>query len=179
MNQSEKYMLKHYMGGSLNLRGLLLVVLAGSWLAGILLGSWLALPQAGSLGVATLGLGAACAGWRKPRVRIAGLALLCLCLGAWRYATVSPRGDAHAISAFIGVGKVEIQAEIIDEPRLETNSTLLTVAVQSVSLDKGQTWRMADGEMQAQALGATFDNPYAPRYGDTIQLAGSLTVPPS
>ena len=172
-------MLKHYIGGSLNLRGLLLVVLASCWLAGILLGSWLALPKAGSLGIAALGLGVICVGWRKPRMRIAGLALLCVCLGAWRYATVSPRGDTHAISALIGAGKVEIQAEIIDEPRLETNSTLLTVAVQSVSLDKGQTWQTADGEMQAQALGATFDNPYAPRYGDTIQLAGSLTVPPS
>jgi competence protein ComEC len=170
---------KRLMETASDLRGLLLIVLAGGWLAGILLSSWFALPQIGALIVAACGLVITGIFWQQPLPRIIGLVLLCLGLGAWRYAAVSPRNDPQAINAFIGAGKLELQAEIVAEPTLESNSTLLTVAVQSVSMNQGNTWREADGEIQVQALGATFDSPYAPRYGDTIQLAGSLTPPPS
>ncbi|HEU5378438.1 MAG TPA: hypothetical protein VFV38_23695, partial [Ktedonobacteraceae bacterium] len=47
----------------------------------------------------------------------------------------------------------------VDEPHLESNTTLLTVTAQRVSLDQGRSWQEADGEMQIQALGASFDNP--------------------
>lgn len=159
--------------------GLLLVAVAGCWLTGILLSSWLTLPLTGVLTVAALGSGMVCILWRIPIARLAGLVLLCLCLGAWRYAAASPLHDAYAIHAFVGTNKVEVQATIVDEPRLEMNSTLLIVDSQQVSLDKGQSWREAHGEVQVQELGAALDNPYAPRYGDTIQFTGSLAPPPS
>ena len=175
----KKHALKRLAENPLDLRGLLLVFLAGGWLTGILLGFWLAFPQVSSLLGAALSLGITCVFWSKPVVRTTGLVLLCLCLGAWRYAVVTPLNDAHAIRSWIGSGELELQASIVDEPRLENNSTLLTVAVQSVSLNRGRTRQEVDGEIQVQALGAAFDNPYAPRYGDTVQLTGRLTAPPS
>lgn len=162
-----------------DLRGLLVVVLASCWLTGILLSSWLLLPQIGFFIAAVLSLGMTVLFWHKPLVRATGLALLCLSLGAWRYATVSPVGDIHAIRALIGSGTLEVQGEIADKPVLETNSTLLTVHVQSVSRDRGQTWQEADGEISVQTPGSTFDDPYAVRYGDTVQLTGKLTAPPT
>lgn len=167
-----------------DLRGLLILLLAGCWLTGMLLSSWLLLPQTraivedSSLTAAALSLGIAGIFWRKPRARTMGLALLCLSLGVWRYTMVSPVGDTHAINMFIGSSKLEIQGEVADEPALETNSTLLTVHVQSVSQDNGQTWQEADGEISIQMPGSTFDDPYAPRYGDTVQLTGKLSAPP-
>jgi len=119
-----------------DLRGLLLIVLAGGWLTGILLSSWFALPQFGTLAVAACGLVITGIFWRQPVPRIIGLLLLCLGLGAWRYAAVSPRNDPQTINAFIGAGKLKLQAEIVAEPTLESNSTLLTVAVQSVSMNQ-------------------------------------------
>lgn len=174
-----KSILKQSMERAPDLRGLLLVVLAGCWLAGIVLNSWLFLPSAGLLAMAALCLLVAGFFWRRLFVRMAGLALLCLCLGAWRYTAVSPVGDAHAVRALIGSGKLKLQGTIADEPRLENHSTLLTAAVSSVSRDGGQGWQDVHGTIQVQALGATFDDPYAPRYGDTIQLQGSLTAPPA
>jgi len=162
------------------LRGLLLILITGGWLAGIILNSWLSLPPPDLLTMAALCLLVTCFFWRGPFARIAGLALLCLCLGAWRYAAVSPVGDTHAVGSFIGSGKMELQGTIADEPRLESRSTLLIVAVNSVSLDSRQrSWQAVHGTIQVQAPGATFDDPYAPRYGDTIQLQGGLTAPPS
>src|SRR5579883_3221478 len=165
--------------GSLNLHGLLLVVLVCGWLAGLLLASWSAFPQADALLAALLALGISGIGWRRPLVRTVGLGLLCLCLGMWRYTLASPAGDPHAVRTFIGSDRVKLQAIVADEPRLESHSTLLTISTQRISLDGGQSWREISGEMQVQTLDASFDDPYAPRYGDTIALTGRLTAPPS
>jgi competence protein ComEC len=162
-----------------DLRGLLLVVLVVGWLAGILLSCWLALPQSWILALAALSLIVSVVLWRKPRIRFAGLILLCLCMGAWRYVMVSPVDNPQIISALIGSRTVELQGEIADEPRLETSSTLLIVSVQNISLDNGQTWQETRGEVQVEALGATFDNPYSPHYGDIVELTGKLLAPPS
>jgi ComEC/Rec2-related protein len=161
-----------------DLRGMLLVVLAGCWLAGMLVSAWLLLSPPVPLlaGALALLLGGLC--WRQPILRLGALALLCLCLGAWRYATVAPTNDAHAIHALIGIAQLQVQGEITADPRLESNSTLLTVDVQAVSLDNGQSWQEAHGQIRVQALGANFDDPYAPRYGDILQLEGRLSAPP-
>ena len=170
--------LKQFIHTKPDLRGLLLVVLVSSWLAGITINAWLCLPLLALLpgGALALLLTGCC--WHLPVVRIGGLALLCLCLGAWRYSAVAPGNDTHAIHAFIGPSALQVQGEVADDPRLESNSTLITVKVESVSLDKGQSQQMVDGQVQVQALGATFDDPYAPHYGDTLQLEGRLTNPP-
>jgi competence protein ComEC len=172
-------MLKLDTNTELDLRGLLLVVLAGGWLVGIVLASWLALQQVCFLVLGVLALVGSGIFWHKPLVRWSALALLCFCLGGWRYTLVSPAGDTHAIGAFISPHMLELLGSIADEPRLESHSTLLTVNTQSISLDKGKTWQEVHGEVQVQVFEATFDNPYGPHYGDTVQLAGRLLAPPS
>jgi competence protein ComEC len=178
MNKKNKLKESWRADGFLNLHGLLLVVLVCGWLAGLLLASWIAFPQVGSLLAALFALGISGVGWRRPLVRTIGLGLLCLCLGMWRYTLASPSSDPLAVRAFIGLGNVKLQAIVADEPRLESHSTLLTISTQRMSLDGGQSWREIAGEMQVQTLDASFDDPYAPRYGDTIALTGRLTAPP-
>lgn len=171
--------LKQYILASPDLRGLLLVVLTGGWLAGISLNAWLVLSPAILLtvGMCTLFLVYLC--WRsQPLLRLSGLVLLCFCLGAWRYASVSPVNDAQAIRTLIGSPALQVQGDVADDPRLESHSTLLMVNTQRLSLDNGQHWQEAHGQIQIQALGAIFDDPYAPRYGDTLSLEGKLTTPP-
>ena len=172
-------MLQRFMTRTIDFHGLLLVFLAVGWLMGILLSSWILLPAPVLLGSALLLLVAAGTGWRKPPVRSIALILFCLCLGAWRYTTVAPANDAHAVNAFIGQKGLEFQGEVAEEPELEKNSTLLLVNVQSVSLDQGQDWQNTDGEIEVQTPGSTFDDPYGPHYGDGLQLTGTLSTPPS
>ena len=174
-----KSIVKHIRESNLDMRGLLLVGLAVGWLVGIILSSWLALPPVCWLIAAGLSLLVSSLYWGKLTARVLALALLCLCLGAWRYTTVAPGNDPAAIRNLLGAGKLTLQGSIVDEPRLETHTTLLTVIVQSVSHDRGKTWQKADGMISVLVPGATFDDTYGPRYGDTVQLAGQLTTPPS
>lgn len=162
----------------LNLHGLLLVILVAGWLAGIVVGCWLSLPQFSWLILALLTLCLTGFFWRRFLFRVALLTILCLCLGGWRYATVSPVDDPQAIGTFISSQEVSIQGEIVDEPRLSSNSTLLSVATQRLSLDKQQTWQETHGEILVQIRGSTFDDPFGPHYGDNLQLTGRLDKPP-
>jgi hypothetical protein len=171
-------MLKRLGGKEPDVRGLLLVVLVGGWLVGIIANAWLLLSPSILLLLALLALLLAGLCWRLPGLRLGALVLLCICLGAWRSFSVAPVNDAYAIRAYINSTVLEVQGTVADDPRLESTSTLITVAVEKVSLDRGQSWRQADGQIQVQALGATFDDPYAPHYGDTLQLEGRLTSPP-
>ena len=72
-----------------DLRGLLLVVLVSAWLAGILLDQVLLVPFYGLLAGAGGALVLVVVCWHHARVRLIALVLLCLLLGAWRYASVS------------------------------------------------------------------------------------------
>ena len=73
-----------------DLRGLALVVMTYAWLTGIVLASLLLLPSFALL----IGAGAAVVLvillWRDGQGRLIMLIILCLLLGAWRYASVSP-----------------------------------------------------------------------------------------
>jgi competence protein ComEC len=162
-----------------SMRGLLLPLLVAAWLVGILLCSWFQCPFYFLAGGAVLALLTAYICRRKPAVRSLALVFLLLCLGAWRYMAVSAIGDTQSISALISQPTLTVMGTVTDEPELETNSTLLLVEVDSISTDGEQSWRDAHGEIEVQTPGSTFDDPYAPRYGDTLQLTGRLTKPPA
>ena len=160
-------------------RGLALVVAATAWLLGMLLASWIHFTSLVSLLGAAFALVCALASWRSELWRWSALLAVVLLLGAWRYSLVSPIGDSFAISAFIGSGgrNLEITGSVADEPLLETHSSLLFVDTQQVSLDGGATWRDTHGQVEAQLLGSLLDDPYGPRYGDTVELRGALQSP--
>ena len=67
---------------------------------------------------------------------------------------------------------------VVDEPKLQAHSHLLTIAVNSVSTDNGVTWQDAHGQLEALMLGSIIDDPYGAHYGDTVKLQGNLLAPP-
>ncbi len=164
---------------AIDLRGLWIVAAAVAWMAGIVLDEWLLVPSLFLL----ISAGAALVGllmlWREQRGRLLLLFVLWLLLGAWRYALASPVGDPHAISAYIGSGKIEIQGSVADQPVEESRSSILLIAVSSVSTDGGSTWQDAHGQVEAQTLGSTLANPYGPNYGDSVEAQGTLQPPSS
>jgi competence protein ComEC len=158
-------------------RGMLLLVVAIAWISGILCASQLILPPL----LLLVGAGASLIGlvcfWHNQQGRLLCLFLLMMLLGAWRYTIASPDGDTHAISAFIGIKKLEVQGFIDAEPTFSGRSRILSISVSSVSTDNGASWQVANGEMQALLLGGTLASPYGPDYGDNVQLQGTLQVP--
>ncbi len=160
-----------------DLRGLILVVIAVAWMAGILLESWLLWPYLALLIGAALALVCVVLLWRNSRGMLASLVMLCLLLGAWRYAAASPAGDPQAISAFTGPGKVVVRGTVADEPKLLDRSRLLQVTVSSISTNAGSSWQDAHGQIEVQIPGATIDNLYGPNYGDNVKLQGQLQPP--
>ncbi len=160
---------------ALDLRGLTLLVVAGAWLAGILLSALVLLPTlALLLGIATALLFLIPL-WREAQARLVMLTILCLLLGGLRYAIALP--DSHAISTFIGNKQVEVLGSVSDEPELEGHSRVLQVVVSSVSTDGGTTWQDANGKLEVRILGTTLDTPYGPNYGDSVQLQGKIQPP--
>ncbi len=161
-----------------DVRGLLLVVLAAGWLAGMLFESWTAFP----LWLALL-IGGACGllalllRWLllPPQIgrwlALGLLTLACLMLGAGRLALASPAGDPAAVSSYIGRGTVTIRGSVGAEPDLRASSILLEIDASSLSLD-GHTWQNVHGAVAVLTLGA--NGPFSPDYGDTVELQGTL-----
>jgi competence protein ComEC len=178
-------------GSAFDLGGLALVAAVVAWLAGILLEaagqawmtSWAQIPTTAFLVCAIVAFACAIVSWRQAAGghlatwRLIALLAGCLLLGAWRYATVSPVADPTAIRAYTGTKALEVTGSIADEPRLEGRSTLLDIDTQQVSLDKGQTWQNAHGRIEVIVPGSLLDDPYSPRYGDVVQLQGTLQAP--
>lgn len=163
-----------------DLRGLILVVIAVAWMAGILLESWLLLPQYALLiGAALAAIALACVilFWRESTWMLVSLAILWLLLGAWRYAIASPVDDPQAINTFIGAGKVELRGTVADDPKLLERSRLLLIAVSSTSFDGGSSWHDAHGQIEVQIPAAPIDNPYGPNYGDNVEIQGKVQPP--
>lgn len=160
-----------------DLRGLILVVMACAWLAGILLDTWLLLPSLALLIGAGISLMLVAACWHHGQGRLATLILLSLLLGAWRYATVSPNNDPHAISAFIGASKLEVRGTVADEPELQESTRLLSIDVSGVSQDGGNSWQDADGQIEVRTPGTVIEDPYGANYGDSVELQGTLQPP--
>ncbi len=160
-----------------DLRGLALVIMACAWLAGMVLDSLLLLPSFALL----IGAGAAVVLvmllWRDGQGRLIMLIILCLLLGAWRYALVSPVNDPHAISAFIGAGKLSVRGSVVAEPALQGRSRVLLVEVSSESNNGGNSWQDAHGQIQVETSGALIEDPYGADYGDNVELQGKLQPP--
>ncbi|HLI09848.1 MAG TPA: ComEC/Rec2 family competence protein [Ktedonobacteraceae bacterium] len=158
-----------------DLRGLTLLVIAGAWVAGILLSAVLLLPTlAILLGIATASL-CLIPLWRDVQARLVMLTILCLLLGGLRYAIALP--DSQAIASYIGNKQVEVSGSVSDEPELEGSSRVFQVAVSAVSADGGTVWQNADGTLEVRILGTTLDSPYGPNYGDSVQLQGKVLPP--
>ncbi len=161
---------------SLNLHGLTLVLVAGAWLAGILLDSLAPLPALALL----VGAGAALLFlfplWYNPQGRLIMLLIACLFFGAYRYTLASPLTDAEAISAHNGEN-VTIQGSVSDEPKIQGRSRVLVISVTQVLNPKTASWQDADGQVSVQTLGTLIEDPYGANYGDVVEIQGKLQTP--
>jgi competence protein ComEC len=161
----------------IDIHGLWLVVIAVAWMVGIALDKLLLVPAMFLLIGAVAALVALIVWWRDQRARLLLLFVLWLLLGAWRYTIASPIGDPHAISAYIGTGKIAIQGSVAEQPEDDLRSTIIYISVSSVSTDGGNTWQNAHGQIEAQTLGSTLADPFGPTYGDSVEAQGTLQAP--
>ncbi len=168
--------------GNVSLQGMALLWVAGAWLVGILVDSSL---QQTSLRLSSFALLISAAVmlvcvallWYDSRSRWISLIILFFILGAWRYSSASPIGDPQAISAYIGTNGV-VRGEVSDEPKFGSTSRLLSVSVNSISLDNGDTWRDVHGQMTVQIRDtAGADNPYEANYGSDVEIYGKVLSP--
>ena len=162
----------------IDLRGLLLVVIVGTWLAGIVLGSFLLLPASLLLLGACVALICLIPFWSSQWGRPVFVLICCLLLGAWRYTVSAPGTDPQAISTFIGNHVLMVRGDVSDEPTTTGRSRTLVVTVSSISSNGGSSWRDVHGEIKVQTLGGLIENPYGANYGDSVELQGKLQPPP-
>ncbi len=170
---------------SFDLHGLTLVLVAGAWLAGILLASIL-LDAKVPLPAFALLIGAGTALlflfplWQNPQSRLIMLLVACLFLGAYRYSLSSSLTDPKAITSSIGQ-KVSIQGTVSSEPKVQGRSRTLVVSVAQILTSNNATWQDADGQLAVQTLGTLIDDPYGANYGDVVELQGKLqqSLPPN
>ncbi len=161
---------------NVRLQGMTLVVVAGAWLVGILLDSYVLLPSFALLiGVAVMLVCVALL-WYDSRSRLIALIMLFVVLGAWRYSGASLIGDPQAISAYIGA-HAGVRGEVSDDPKLTSNSRLLSVSVNAISLDNGNTWRDAHGQITVLIHGTELDDPYGANYGSDVEIYGKVLSP--
>lgn len=158
----------------LNLQGLVLVALAGAWLAGIVLSAWLPLSTFALFIGSCLSTLLLIPLWRQKSARLSLLLVLSLLLGAWRYAITLPTNDVQAISHFIGVGSIRLRGSITDEPKLTAKSGLLQISISSISRNSGASWQDAHGQVEVEALASEVSPPYGPKYGDSVEVQGKL-----
>ncbi len=160
------------------LQGFTLVGLAIAWLAGIFFDSLLHISSfvlLGSMGVAFLCIVLL---YHDLQGRTVMLLILCLLGGAWRYSSVLPDNDVHAISTFISSTLVSVQGTVADEPKLQGRTRVLIVEATTIS--QGDKTKRIDvhGKIEVQMLGAEIEDSYGANYGDTIELQGKLQAAP-
>ncbi len=159
-----------------DLRGLALVLVAGAWLAGILLDSMVPLPALALL----IGVGTALLFLfplrHNPQGCLIMLLIACLFLGAYRYTLSSPTTDPRAISPSFG-GIVTIQGTVSDEPKVQGRSRTLVISVTQIIKEGNTTWQAADGQLAVQTLGTLIEDPYGANYGDDVEVQGKLQKP--
>jgi competence protein ComEC len=162
---------------SIDLRGLMLVTIAGAWLVGILLAAFFPLPPLALLPGAAAALVFIVLLRHDRQGQLAMGLVLCALLGAWRYSIASPANDPQAITHSIGISKLEVRGTIPDEPTLQGRTRVLIVAVSQISRDGGATWQNADGQISVRTLGTLVEDPYGANYGDSVDVQGKLQPP--
>lgn len=183
-------------GGGVVFGGYALVAFVGAWLAGIALsavGPLAGVAPVGWLGVAGL-LGALAVGvWLvgrrsvgagaplgRPRLAtrllhalpLAALLGLWVALGAARAAWTDPARDPLSVGRFASGASYQVRGDIVEEPDIRDGFRFLTVQVNGVSGDSGNTWQSAQGRVEATVYGP--DDWFAPAYGDSVILTGKL-----
>ncbi len=161
----------------LNLHGLTLVALAGSWLTGILVASFFSISPFYYLVPAIIAL--LCAFFLRQELtwHLTLLLIFSFMIGAWRYTELLPANDPQTIASHIGSSTIQVQGMVSDEPALAGRTRLLKVVVSEVAPHNDFNWETAHGTIEVQTLGTTIDDTYSANYGDILIVQGKLTAP--
>lgn len=164
--------------------GYALIAVALAWLAGI------ALRSVGPLGamspvcwllvfllalVAALALSrrlTPSADGRRRAALVAAILLCALALGAARTAWSDPANDPRAISYLPTNTSLKLRGDVTAEPDIRGGLRNLVVDMSAASRDSGHTWQPATGRASVTIYGP--DDWFAPAYGDTLVLSGTL-----
>ncbi|NLV74538.1 MAG: DNA internalization-related competence protein ComEC/Rec2 [Chloroflexi bacterium] len=149
---------------------LVLVFMAGSWIAGLVLGRscgagiWLVAPLIAALVVAAFG-------WRNPRARLTAACLVMLVLGAWRFSLTIPLYDDTQLAYYHADTPLTVMGYICDDPRVRGASVQLQVCAESLQDEAGE--HSVAGRLVVNA--SAFEG-Y--RYGQRLKVSGILKEPP-
>jgi len=147
------------------------LLLAVSWLIGLVIGDSGVVAPAWIIGAGALGLAGALLGWRKVASRRPFLCTLGLALGAGRMLLVQPHFDAHSLSTYNDRGPAVVRGVVWQRPDILAEEQTLTVRAGHVA---GAGF---DRDVEGDLLVSLDGYPrYA--YGDELLLAGELTAPP-
>lgn len=149
---------------------MLLIVLAIAWMLGILAADLLhptlmpLLLGAGCMGALSAAL------WRRPRGRMAALALLFALLGGARYQLAQVPGGANSIWHLNDQGELALQGLVMADPQRTEDGQRLLLAAERVQV--GGKARAAEGLVLVKLP------PYPERrYGERLLLQGALSTP--
>src|SRR5579884_1531104 len=166
-----------------DMRGFALILIAATWLSGILLDSFLQLPPEVLLPGSALALVFLLLFLlRKDRSgQFTMLLVLCVLLGAARCGIALPANDPHAIATYPTNVPLSIQGSVVSEPQQQAsgNTRRMQVMVSSVSMGNSGVWHTAHGTIELITSGLELEDPYGANYGDSIEASGKLQKPDS
>ena len=116
---------------------------------------------------------------QDPQGRLLVLLILCALVGAWRYNLAQPINDAELITNIVNTGTLRVRGTVSNEPKLQGHSRLFMVTVNGTNLTNGYQWNDAHGQLEVRTPGTTLTDPYAPGYGDNVEIQGKLLIPDS
>lgn len=171
-------------------RGLILLILAVAWMAGIVGEDALQASPIPFLLLSGLLLVLLIVFWPHQRDRKLLLILLFIGLGTLRCALAEPQNDPHSLQKYLWryqqtyqnnprPPSVNIRGTVDDEPKVQTRTRLLTISVNAIQTSKSSPWENIDGKLEAITLfsNPSADDPYGANYGDSVELQGKLQPP--
>lgn len=158
-------------------RHFVLVIIALAWITGIWQAELWHIEPIIALGSAMIALLATVLFWQNRTRRLICLALISLCLGAWRYSISSPVYDLQSVRHFVGDKAVQISGEVVEMPKVSQRSRLLTIEVSSIQRDRAERRQNIQGRIAVLVLGTELEDPYGANYGDQVRLYGTLQLP--
>jgi len=147
-----------------------LLYVSCAWVAGIFLGSKIGLPwPALFIGLVPFALIPLLPSNRKTLV-IAGLCLLALLGGGFRFSSSLPPVDEHSLHFYNDEGTVEIQGMVAEEPDTRDRYCLLTFSATGIVVNNESQ------DVSGSALIRVSRYP-AYHYGDVLRVTGALQTP--
>jgi competence protein ComEC len=147
-----------------------LLYVSCAWGAGIFLGSRLGLPwPALFIGLVPFAFVPFFPGSRKTLL-VAGLCLLAIIGGGFRFPSSLPPADQHSICFYNDKGTVEIQGMVAEEPDIRDRYCLLTFSASEIVVE-GESEDISGSALIRVSRYPTY------HYGDVLRVTGELETP--